>query len=181
MNKEFSLANPCLECVKSNLSCCFFKNDTDVSRVLPISEIECRNIIKFLGISSIETCFEEEIITQKFQTSLQNMFPEIKNIKERFPVGEERWRFALRGAIKHCVFLTSKGCFLPRSVRPILCRIFPFWIFEKGQLGILGTCRLASSALSIREDLDNANMNVAELYALHSLFQTFLGLTRKEG
>ena len=101
----------CLQCAQEGLTCCYYKNDTATDMLLPISYIECKNISSFFGISSLLTCFDEEKVTERFQRNIKAMFPKENEAIERiFPLGSIHFRLALRGEIKHCVFLTHTGC-----------------------------------------------------------------------
>lgn len=166
----------CMRCAEEGLTCCYYRDDTTTDMILPISYIECKNISSFLGVP-IATCFDEENVTLRFQKNLKAMFPgDEERIEHLFPIGGSRLRFALRGTIKHCVFLTHKGCLLPRSVRPLLCNIFPFWVYANGDITLFGNCNLAPSGMGATECLMKASISLTELYALYTMLRTFWGV-----
>lgn len=175
--KSYTFPPACAQCAQEGLTCCYYRNDTITDMILPISYTECTIISSFLGISSITTCFDEERITERFQTRMKAMFPaESEAIERIFPIGATRFRFALRGEIKRCVFLTPRGCLLPRSVRPVLCKLFPFWVYTNGEISLFGTCKLTPQGGEMIEWIQNASTSIVELYALYNLLRMYWGL-----
>ncbi|MDE7469541.1 MAG: hypothetical protein K2M30_04555 [Desulfovibrionaceae bacterium] len=167
----------CGQCAQERLTCCYYQHDTIADMMLPTSYIECKNICSFLGFSSIDTFFEEEEVTESFQKNIKAMFPgESEAIERIFPLGGTRFRVALRGEIKHCVFLTPRGCFLPHTIRPILCQLFPFWVYKNGDLSLFGNCNLAPEGVEIVESMQRASLSIVEIYTLYNVLRMYWGI-----
>lgn len=168
----------CMRCAKNGLTCCYYQNDVATDMLLPISHTECKIITSFLRLPSTTACFDEETVTIRFQNNMKGMFPgEEEKVEALFPLDSKRFRFALRGEIKHCVFLTSNGCLLPRNVRPILCNVFPFWIHTNGSISLFGNCELAPRDSVISSCITDAKTSIPELYALYNLLRMFWGFS----
>ena len=67
-----------------------------------------------------------------------------------------------------CVFLGPRGCKLPAEVRPLYCRLYPFWFSQDGRLMVLISqhCLAQKGARSWREVLARLGENQEHLRGL---------------
>lgn len=180
MQQEIEYNSYCAMCGKLGLTCCFFGNDTAVDRLLPITQDDIKRITFYLGLEDIGRHFVEERITEQFVEDVRKLFPSALNIEEVFPLYATRWRLAIRGERKHCIFLTPNGCMLPKSVRPLICRIFPFWIEGETTIKIFTSCNITAPSLTLEEQLQRGGMFLPQVYTWFSLLERELGLECSE-
>ncbi|MGL4721791.1 MAG: hypothetical protein ACRCV3_00630 [Desulfovibrionaceae bacterium] len=176
---DTKVAKACIECGKEGKTCCIFRNDDHMDLLFPTSYNECKRISDFLGITDPSSLFVQVDNTERFLQNINVLFPhEEEQLNVIFTEKKQHWTLPLRGTVKHCVFLTPNGCFLPRSVRPYLCQIFPFWIFDNSNICLFGQCALTEGK-TLEETLQENNIHPTYLYALYSLLRASWGF--KEG
>ena len=166
----------CAACGRLGTTCCFFGNDTTVDRFLPITHDDIRRITCYLGVENVECHFVEEIVTEQFTKDVRALFPNAINIEEVFPLHATRWRLAVRGERKHCIFLTPNGCMLPKSVRPLICRIFPFWVEGETTIKTFIACAVTAPSQTLEKQLQKGGMSLPQLYTWFSLLEREFGL-----
>jgi Fe-S-cluster containining protein len=86
-------------------------------------------------------------------------------------------RIRLKVTDHRCVFLTPAGCSLPVLVRPIYCRVYPFWFDSDGRLLLLRShrCLAQQDALSPYDVMHRLEMSEPDL---RELFDRWLILAR---
>ena len=122
----------CARCAAVSPTCC----------VASMQDIECCFALNLAEREAIEAytkqhspdlqAFTQTANTPAFRRSMQALFPQDRRaINRLFPAGGKHYRLSVdeQGA---CRLLGPQGCMLPRTTRPLYCRIFPFWIQEDG-------------------------------------------------
>ena len=171
---DTSMIHPdvCSRCAARNRTCCTVSaGDEEFCFPLSVPEMEA---IGSAGLGG-EDCFVFVPNTPGFVKQLGLLMPEA-DIDRAFPAQGSHWRLAVSDQ-GDCVFLGREGCVLPRSVRPVYCRLFPLWVFH-GQL----TWFTAAECLANRECSSLASMlaamgtESAEVRALFAEMCSKLGL-----
>lgn len=134
-----SLSDPdiCAECARSGAtSCCYNSVSDDITA--PLSETERQYILSAVPwASGIDFAVAEEN-SSAFITQIKKLFGNLDDdvVENAFPEGGWHYRLAVNNKGK-CVLLGASGCLLPRQVRPLFCKLFPFW-FTGPQLQVFG-------------------------------------------
>ena len=169
----------CACCAEAGPTCCELTAGQE-ELCFPISEMERRRIVDFLGLD--RGVFALEPNSGAFRANLRRLFPrERKAVEAFFPEGGRHLRLSVDGSGR-CVFLRSDGCCLPRPVRPYYCRLFPFWV-----AGGRVTAFAAAGCLVHRQGRGVAGMLVlldsteAQACELHGRLRLAWGFPPKEG
>lgn len=171
---DTSMIHPdvCSRCAARGRTCCTVSSG-DEEFCFPISIPEMR-AIRDAGLGG-ENSFVLAPNTPGFVRQLSALMPEA-DIRKAFPTQGSHWRLATT-AKGDCAFLGREGCCLPRSVRPIYCRLFPLWVFE-GSLTwfTAGECLANEECSSLAPMLEAMGTDSAEARALFAEMCTKLGL-----
>jgi Fe-S-cluster containining protein len=115
----------CDLCAEESLTCCQL-NPGEEEFCFPLSGLEVALLTK--QFPKTEGCFVWMLNSDAFVQTLMHLFPFQKEIlQQRFPLGSSHLRLAT-DAEGRCVFRGKMGCVLSDEHRPLLCRLFPFWI-----------------------------------------------------
>jgi len=118
----------CDLCAEESLTCCQL-NPGEEEFCFPLSGLEVALLTKHLP--RIDGCFVLMPNSDAFVQTLMHLFPFRKEmLQQRFPLGSSHLRLAT-DAEGRCVFLGKMGCVLSDQHRPLICRLFPFWIVEE--------------------------------------------------
>ena len=123
----------CARCAAKGPTCCELTPGVE-EVCFPVSEYERERIIECVPDSG---GFALQVNTPVFIENLFRLFPgQRKKVKELFPPGGMHYRLEVDSNGK-CLFLGSEGCIIPKEVRPLYCRLFPFWTDENGRIHFL--------------------------------------------
>ncbi len=140
----------CARCAQVSPTCCHVVPGSE-EFCFPLSSSEWQRIVDFCHE---EGGFAEERNTQPFLDTMCRLFSrQDRQVRDRFPLHGTHMRLA-SDSEGYCVFLTRKGCRLPREVRPWFCLIFPFWV--RGQMLTMFTasdCLVCRETKTVRESL----------------------------
>ena len=115
------MKNTCVACHESGRGCCFLTdNNTDYQ--IGISQYDIVKIKTY--INQCEGYFiVKEVVTDEFRESLS------KNIHPIFDkIFNNNVALRLKTMNGKCIFLKDDGCQLPNDIRPLYCKIYPFWL-----------------------------------------------------
>jgi Fe-S-cluster containining protein len=83
-------------------------------------------------------------------------------------------RYKLKIIDQKCIFLSRSGCKLPVEIRPLYCRIYPFWFSANGNIMVLSSQQcLAQSKSTLSWKVVNEHFGYSEDY-LKSIFAQIL-------
>jgi len=112
-------SNICAKCHEIGSGCCFLKDTSQQSQVGILSP-DINKIKNHLNIDE-DSFIVKDTVNDEFRESLS------KNIHPIFDkVFYNNIAFRLKVVDGKCVFLSGDGCTLPKEVRPLYCRIYPF-------------------------------------------------------
>jgi Fe-S-cluster containining protein len=115
----------CHLCAEESLTCCQL-NPGEEEFCFPLSGLEVALLTRHLP--KTDGLFVLMPNSAAFVQTLGHLFPFRKEIlQQRFPLGSSHLRLAT-DAGGRCVFLGKMGCVLSDEHRPLMCRLFPFWI-----------------------------------------------------
>jgi Fe-S-cluster containining protein len=124
--QQFSEENICARCSKISRTCCRIQPENAVN-CFPLSGAEIKDLNRYLT-------GEDPVLRTKnsveFVRNLKKLIPDKKEAIDReFPQNgtHQRLRTTEDGS---CILLGDKGCTLPWRVRPIFCRLYPFWVYK---------------------------------------------------
>ena len=115
----------CKVCHQIGRGCCVLKS-TDIIYQIGIFYGEIQLIKEKMNMEEWEFIVRDTVANdyrESLSTSIHPLFDKIyyKNT-----------RFRLKTIDEKCVFLTDEGCNLPEDIRPLYCRIYPFFPSDKG-------------------------------------------------
>lgn len=137
----------CARCSDINQTCCRLKPGMEIL-CFPLSGSELETISRATGLSDF---YVRENNTPDFIRNLGKLMPCSGSALRRcFPAQgiHSRLKTDVSG---NCTFLGPQGCRLDADVRPLYCRIYPFW-FSRGKLTILDDagCLAQKEASSVK-------------------------------
>lgn len=124
-------ANPhiCCRCHRSGDSCCKVRNACENDIQLPVSETEVKKIMTLQKGKEKRDFFDIVPNTRQFIDQIGQLFPDRSDsVTETFPKTTNHYE--LKTVNDSCIFLNDSGCSLPTEVRPLSCRIYPFWFLN---------------------------------------------------
>ncbi|MFP4070474.1 MAG: YkgJ family cysteine cluster protein [Desulfovibrionales bacterium] len=154
----------CARCAALGPTCC----EIDPSRAgdcFPLSRKEITGIQKATGRDDF---FVSVRNTAGFVAIVRSLFPDRKRrVSELFPAKGSHHRLALSDA-GACIFLTKIGCSLSIPVRPLYCRIYPFWI-RAGRVSVVRdrTCLAQKNACGPRDVMQALGTGPKEIIDIH--------------
>ena len=113
--------NTCAKCHQMGNGCCFMK-DLNISNQIGITQSDINKIKEFTGKSENEFIISDMVTDEYLKSLVDNIHPVFNNIYENHT------RHRLKTVHERCVFLSQQGCELPVEIRPIYCRLYPFWL-----------------------------------------------------
>ncbi|WP_320170067.1 zinc/iron-chelating domain-containing protein [Maridesulfovibrio sp.] len=123
----------CARCAAKGPTCCEITPGLE-EVCFPVSDFERERIRECVPYSG---GFVLQPNTAVFIENLLRLFPDQRRtVREVFPPGGMHYRLAVDSSGK-CVFLGAEGCRIPVEARPFYCRLFPFWIDERGRISLL--------------------------------------------
>jgi Fe-S-cluster containining protein len=175
---DFHDPHVCVRCTERGPTCCRLEPGEE-KVCFPISEMERDRILE---VADDKGAFVQEPNNEPFLDNVKRLFPKEKDLADQlFPRHKFHLRLATR-ADGSCVFLGSRGCTLPREVRPHYCLIFPFWIMG-GRLTIFTppNCLAVEECRDVVGMLQTLEMTEAEVRLLHGRLRLAWGLPPREG
>ncbi|MFP4084129.1 MAG: YkgJ family cysteine cluster protein [Desulfonatronovibrio sp.] len=122
----------CLKCSRVNPTCCVLAPGQEKS-FFPLSNPEIKVISAYLETDDF---FVRQINDPDFIARLFRIIPRPRKLIRRgFPLGNFHSRLKTDNNGR-CVLLTRQGCVLPGAIRPVYCRLYPFW-FKNNKLAWL--------------------------------------------
>ena len=121
-------------------------------------------------------CLSEEN-SPAFLQAVKSLFPaEQKRLPALFPEGGRHLRLRTRSD-GSCVFLSGRGCRLPREARPWYCLLFPGWVQGTSvTLFMSESCLAAQHAKNPAHGLKIMGMTRAGVFALYASLRRDWGL-----
>ncbi len=114
----------CVRCAAQGKTCCELSGG-DEEFCFPLSDAERAAI---LDAGFTPESFVLVPNTPDFVEQLAHLMPDLA-VEAAFPPDGSHWRLATT-AEGRCVFLGQSGCVLARTIRPMYCRLFPFWLYQ---------------------------------------------------
>ena len=183
----------CAECSQQTGGCC----RTDPAEVIYCFPLSTPELDRLLPHAHLADGYDAvmppenavsvaEPNTAEFLSAMKALFPhEQQQVTDLFPPKISDGSPALHFRIKtradgSCVFLTPKGCCLPRQARPWYCLLFPAWV-KKNTLSFFMSevCLAARQASSPAEGAALVGMKPADAFALFKLLLHDWGMVRK--
>lgn len=122
MNKKLSLESYCKECAPK-VHCCIFKNNNGFTFLAPSDAKKIKRKIK----KDYEYFIDYTPLPKKVIDDLKNDDPSLEG-RLRFSQLDKNKILRLKTKKdKRCIFLNNNGKCEIYSVRPNICRIFPYW------------------------------------------------------
>lgn len=165
----------CAQCAKQSLTCCSV-SPAGLDSCFPLSGAEIE-AIRFAGYPENEKWYVLTANNRPFRKNLFRLFPgEKQSLNRLFALNGSHARLAVNAEYK-CCFLTSAGCSLPREVRPVFCRLYPFWVtWSKITYFKAANCLVANRCSHLQEILRALKMTEEEIYALYRELRLKWGL-----
>ena len=116
----------CALCAEESLTCCQL-NPGQEEFCFPLSGLEVALLEKHFA--KTDGCFVSMDNSHCLHPGPYAAIPLQRKeiLQQRFPLGSSHLRLATDAEGK-CVFLGGMGCCLSGDHRPLICRLFPFWI-----------------------------------------------------
>lgn len=140
--------NICARCSTIYGSCCVAAQWSDFHSTL-VSGNEAKRIMNYMKKGGL--FFSWEPNNESFIKFIISLFPEFSEDTLRAFNPDESHRSLGIDCFGRCSLLGGNGCLLPYDVRPLFCRIYPFW-FIRGELKIFKNERCL--ALDVTTDPD---------------------------
>ena len=158
----------CAICHKQGKGCCFIKtanNSLHIGIFLDdIKKIESHlNVDRdyFIEVDSIDS-----ILREFLSNTIHPVFDKIfyQNTRHKLKTIDDK-----------CIFLTDTGCKLPTEIRPLYCRIYPFWLsYDNKHINVLSSDEcLAQEQSTLSWHIVNQHFGCTEEY-LRDLFAQVL-------
>lgn len=150
----------CATCHKQGTGCCFLgKYKTDEQFGLTLPEIEA--IKEETGLPT-----DKFTIKDKVKPKFLKKIAKSHSIFQLIMPNGFRYRLKLKN--RQCHFLGEQGCTLPTNIRPYYCRLYPFWVDEKGELAIMKskTCLAQQDVKSYDEVFKRLGMDTENVKLL---------------
>lgn len=148
----------CLKCSRVNPTCCVLAPGRKQS-FFPLSDPEIKIISAYLETDDF---FVRQANDQDFIARLTRIIPRPRKlIYKSFPLDNAHSRLKTdhKG---QCVLLTSQGCLLPAEIRPVYCRLYPFW-FKNDKLTWL------KDSLCLAQDQTDNLRDLIRLFGINPL------------
>jgi Fe-S-cluster containining protein len=108
--------------------------------------------------------------SELFVQKMVDLFPDqLNGVYRVFPIHGQHYELLIED--ERCTFHGPCGCELPRDVRPLFCRLYPFWfygpdpyVFANDQCLALGECRTVQElCLALGTNLEHLHGLYAQL------------------
>lgn len=117
----------CAQCSRVYPTCCQLGPGNE-RPCFPLSPRETDNLQKHLQSDEF---LVRETTSQELVQGMIHLLPEHKSkIKSIFAPGTCHLRLKTLSNGK-CVLLSEHGCVLPESLRPVYCKLYPFWFYGR--------------------------------------------------
>ena len=147
------MANPdiCRQCDTKGQSCCSLNAECKGTFRAPVSDGEIGRILNHFTNRKSEELFESRFNSQTFMERISALFPDMEDaVRKAFQTGDTHHELKTENG--SCVLKDANGCLLPDKIRPLFCRIYPFWFFgEEPQIFLDPNCIALSSSKTIPE------------------------------
>lgn len=120
----------CKRCFEKGTSCCTTRSSTAGEMVIPpASRREVEEVLAHTGHVKIDSIYKKAENSPFFVRHMMTLFPGMESrVFRKF--SENDFHYELRTIDQACVLLGANGCILPDRIRPLFCRIYPFWFFN---------------------------------------------------
>ena len=154
----------CAVCHAKGTGCCLFIPGLE-SQMFGLTSGEIEAISNHTGLSP-DLFTVQDVAGREFLDGLASIHPVFLNTMP----GGQRFRLVLKS--DQCFFLGRQGCTLPNSVRPLFCRLYPFWFTPKERLMVLTSdrCLAQADAASIEQVLQRMETNEKTMKKLFDQF-----------
>lgn len=161
----------CARCHLAGDGCCALSAGGGTEQMFGLTLGEIEDIARASGMEPSQFVVADKV-SSEFLAGLMRIHPVFGQIMP----GCARIRLTVDddGA---CVFLGAGGCRLPWEVRPLYCRLYPFWFTPDGRLMVLlsDTCMAQKGAMSWREVLARLGEDEERLRGLFERLQRLAG------
>jgi len=167
------MSNICAICHQSNDGCCFIKGTAEYLQIglfypdiQRIADYLQKDVSYFTDNKVINSAIRE-FLSSKIHPIFDIMYHDDKYI-------------ALKKIDNRCMFLTDTGCSLPHEVRPIYCRLYPFWpSYHNEYINVLSSddC-LAQRESTLDWKVVNKHFGYSEGY-IRSMFSELLEISHR--
>ncbi|MCL2062791.1 MAG: YkgJ family cysteine cluster protein [Candidatus Cloacimonetes bacterium] len=160
------MENICAICHKKGLGCCLFKKNSD-SQQIGIFIDDINKIANFLKVEMEYFVAKDEINDYLKDFLLSTPYPLFDKIFHN------NIRYKLKTVDEKCIFLTDKGCELPLNIRPLFCRVYPFWPSKNFQhIYVLSSSDcLAQEKSTLKWEIVNNHFNYSKEYLVNLFFE----------
>jgi Fe-S-cluster containining protein len=114
------MENTCAKCHRLGFGCCFVK-DSSKNIQIGIFYNDIQKIKDYLNVDEDYFIVRDVVSDNILESLLKSGLPYLENIFYKNTC------FKLKTIEEKCIFYTATGCRLPNDIRPIYCRIYPFW------------------------------------------------------
>ena len=170
----------CARCARQSGTCCSLEVGNE-EYCFPVSPTE-RQAMEQAGAGPEH--FHPQDNTPEFLDNILRLFPgEDEVVRALFPADARHDRLAVRpndaGSLS-CMLLGPTGCALPRSARPLYCRLFPFWVRGGTVLYFdFQDCQAVRERRGPGQMYQALGMDEGEARALYASLRQAWGLTRR--
>jgi Fe-S-cluster containining protein len=167
----------CATCARESVTCCTLGSEA-TDTCFPLSRVEIESIRAFWPEK--QGWFERAENSSTFRKHLFRLFPgEKKRVDELFPAKGTHNRLAVT-AQGNCQFLSSTGCALPRSIRPVFCRLYPFWVvWSKTTFFQAANCLAVQRRPTLLAVLEVLQVQEKDIHALYDELRIKWGLEKR--
>ena len=101
--------------------CCFMK-ETNIPNQIGITQNDINKIKGFTGKAEKDFIITDKVSKEYKESLAVNIHPIFNEIYDN------NTRHRIKTYNERCIFLKDGGCELPPEIRPIYCRLYPFWL-----------------------------------------------------
>lgn len=157
-------AKMCAKCHEQGRGCCTL-GPSGRAEMFPITWSEVTGICNATGLAA-----DEFVVADHPPKDFMDMALSLHPVFDECMPGGVRLRLRIESG--SCCLLGPAGCGLPSGVRPLYCRLYPFFFTPDDRLMVLGSdrCLAQEGARSWREvlmRLDGNELHLRELFALY--------------
>lgn len=169
----------CAQCASKGPTCCFV-NPGSFDSCFPLSAAEIE-AINLSGQVKTKNWYVLTDNSKSFRKNLFRLFPgEKKRISSLFALNATHARLAI-SAQNTCFFLTQTGCTLTREVRPVFCRLFPFWVtWSKITYFMFPDCLVTNKYDNLHEIIRALHTAEKDIFDLYTKLRIKWGIDSKE-
>lgn len=145
----------CAICGDMGNSCCTFREGQACDTPTLVSNDEIKRILDVFPLIDKKKAFCEKPNTVSFLSDMKDLFPDHEQqLINAYTLNKKHSELAASDT--GCRFYTTTGCALPRPVRPLFCKIYPFWFIHDKPMIFLDKKCLVLQNCSTADDIYHA-------------------------